>query len=253
MTATTARGSDLWSGPVPRRTSPTLRTARTLVTWFAQIAVWYWAFVVLVVVSVPLGMRAFGVDPSLSILWFARQSGVWFPFSVLIGMALAYPQVHVANGMTRRSYAAGALAATTTVALAFALLMSLAMQVERIWYEAMGWGWGTEEQGWFEPGTGFGDLLVAYVATFLVAYLSGLLVGTVYAGAGGWWGTLTLPLTVGPIILVTAIIDSRTGWLPFPDVPPAVLLVAVTLVLAVALGAAFWLLATRRAIAPRRG
>ena len=47
--------------------------------------------------------------------------------------------------------------------------------------------------------------------TFVVAYLSGLLVGITYQRAGGWWGTLALPLTVGPILVVSALFAQDAG------------------------------------------
>jgi hypothetical protein len=246
------------SRPVARR-GPVLRTTTCLLTWFGQVAVWYWAIVLVVVVAVPLVVDAVG-EVGTSTIWFARQSGVWFPFSIMIAIATTYPQVHVASGMTRRSYARGALLAACGAALAFALLMAGGLLAERAWYGAMGWRWSLQDQGWFDPDVTFGSLLVAYLATFVVAYVSGLLVGTVYAAAGGWWGTLTLPLTAGPSLAMTILVGNSNDWVPFSDLfggtgesTPLALVVTVAAVLASALAAAFWLIATRRAIAPRRG
>lgn len=245
--------------PVTRQ-GPVLRTTMSLLGWFGVVALWYWALVLVVVVAVPLVVAAAG-EPGTSIIWFARQSGVWFPFSVLIGVATTYPVVHVASGMTRRSYARGALLAAVVLAAGFALLMAGGLLAERAWYGAMGWDWSLQDQGWFSPDVTFGGLLVAYLATFTVAYVSGLLVGTVYAAAGGWWGTLTLPLTAGPSIAMTVLIGNSNDWVPFSDLfgeapgggTPLALVVAVAAVLTLALAIAFWLIATRRSIPPRRG
>lgn len=241
------------------RQGPVLRTAASLLTWFGQVAVWYWAIVLVVVVALPFVVSAFG-EVGVSTIWFARQSGVWFPFSIMIVIATTYPQVHVANGMTRRSYVRGALLAACGAALAFSLLMAGGLMVERAWYGAMGWRWSLQDQGWFDPDVTFGSLLVAYLATFVVAYVSGLLVGTVYAAAGGWWGTLTLPLTAGPSLAMTILVGNSNDWVPFSDLfgstgegTPLALVLTVAAVLAAALAAAFWLIATRRAITPRRG
>ena len=249
----------LWPARPARRRGPTLRTAGHLLRWFAPIAAIYTAVLVVAVVAVPLVVAPVG-HVEMSVVWFARQSGIWFPFSVLIGVASAYPPVHVANGMTRRSYVRGAVAAAVVVATALAVGMSAALLLERAWYRAQGWGWGLVE-GWFSPSEGLGAVLVSYLATYVVASLSGLLVGTVYAAGGGWWGTLTLPLTVGPLLVVATLAGDGGGWHPFaglvgaePDggTPPGVLL-AVAAVLAALLATVFAVLTRRRAIAPRRG
>lgn len=245
--------------PVARQ-GPVTRTALSLLGWFGQVALWYWAIVLVVVIGLPFVIDAYG-EPGTSVIWFARQSGVWFPFSVLIGVATTYPQVHVASGMTRRSYVRGALLAVGVTAAGFALLMAGGLLAERAWYGAMGWDWSLQDQGWFSPDVTFGSLLVAYLATFTVAYVGGLLVGTVYAVAGGWWGTLTLPLTAGPSLLMTILIGNTHNWVPFSDLfgappgggTPLALVVTVAAVLTLALATAFWLIATRRSIAPRRG
>ncbi len=257
MTAST--GTRLGSTRPVRRQGPVLRTAASLTGWFAQIALWYWALVLVAVLGVPFVVGAVG-DVSVSVLWFARQSGVWFPFSVLIGVAATYPPVHVAQGMTRRAYVKGALIAAVVLAAAFALLMAGGLLAERAWYGAMGWDWSLQDQGWFDPEITFGSLFVAYLATFAVSYVSGLLVGTVYAAAGGWWGTLTLPLTAGPSLLMTILVGNSNDWVPFSELfgsdggsTPLALVLTVGLVLALALAAAFWLIAARRAIPPRRG
>jgi hypothetical protein len=258
MTTGTAAGS-LWPAHPARRQGPVVRTAASLLGWFGQIALWYWGFVLVVAIGVPFIVDAVA-EVELSILWFSRQSGIWFPFSILIAIAGTYPVVHVAQGMTRRSYVRGALVAAVVLAAAFAVLMTLGLLVERAWYGAMGWRWRLED-GWFTPDESLGRVLVAYLATFTVAYLSGLLVGTVYAAHGGWWGTLTLPLTVGPVIAVIALVDGTTGWIPFagtlgagPGEPvPSLLVVAAAAVLALALAAAFHVIATRRPVPPRRG
>lgn len=257
-TGTGARTKPVWPARPPRRRGPVARTTRSLLTWFTPIAAIYWAILLVVVVAVPFVVDAVG-QVEMSIVAFARQSGIWFPFSVLIGVAATFPAVHVANGMTRRSYVRGALAAATVLALAFSVLMALALGAERAWYHAMGWGWRLQDGG-FAP-SGALEVLVSYLVVYLVAYLSGLLVGTVYGAAGGWWGTLTLPLTAGPIILVVILVDNRHDWVPFSSLfgeapdggTPLALVVTVAVVLALALATAFGLIATRRPVAPRRG
>lgn len=249
----------LWPARPVRRRGPVLRTTLTLLSWLGQVGVWYGTIVVLLVVVIDLAVASRTAN-TVSVLWFARQSGIWFPFSVLIGLASSYPQVHVASGMTRRSYVRGALIGTVVVGVVLAVAMWCGLLAERAWFEAMGWRWQLQE-GWIMPGDGLGAVLVAYVSLFVVGALSGLLVGTVYTVAGAWWGTLTIPLTVGPILAVTVLTDAPADWLPFAgslglaagDRLPPVGVAAGSAVLAALLAAAFRVLASRRAIAPRRG
>lgn len=259
MTAATA---GLWPARPARRQGPVLRTAVSLLIYIGRISLWYWALVAVVAIGLPFVFAAFS-DVQLSVLSFARQSGVWFPFSMLVSVAAVYPPVHVASGMTRRSYTRGSLIAAVVLAGAFAGIMSLGLLAERAWYGAMGWEWAWQyQQGWFTPDGGLGTVLMAYAATFLVAYVSGLLVGTVYAVAGGWWGTLTLPFTVGPILVVFALVDGSAVLEPFIGRfgvgelagPVSVSLLAiVSVALSAVLATAFALLSNRRAIAPRKG
>ncbi len=258
MSTGVAGAKPVWRPRPDRPRGPVARTVWSLLTWFTPIAAIYWMIVLVVVVAVPFVVDAVA-QVEMSIVWFARQSGIWFPFSVLIGVATSYPTVHLANGMTRRSYVRGALVSVSVLAVAFASLMTLALLAERTWYGAMGWHWRLED-GWFAPSEGMGTVFVSYLATYLVSYLSGLLVGTVYGAAGGWWGTLTLPLTAGPIILVTILVDNQHDWVPFSHLfgaapgggTPLALVATAAAVLALALAVAFRLVATRRPVAPRR-
>ncbi|GEM_PF-580783 len=259
MSDTAVRHRPLWTARPLRRRGPAVRTARALLTWFAPIVGIYLAILLVAAVAVPFLVGAVG-DVRYSTLWFARQSAVWFPFSVLIGVAMTYPPVHLANGMTRRSYVRGSLLAVTALAAGLAGALTLGLLAERTWYHAMGWTWQLAE-GWFAPAEGLPTVLAAFLATFVVAYISGLLVGTVYAAAGGWWGTLTLPLTAGPIVLVSILVDNEHDWVPFSHLfgtspsggTPLALVATAAVVLALALAAAFRAVATRRPVPPRRG
>jgi hypothetical protein len=233
--------------PAARRRGPTVRTARYLLWWILRVAVWFWPILVLLVVSVRLVLAATGVLPT-SILAGATQAGVWFPFSLLIGIAATYPQVHVAAGMTRRSYLRGVLIAVVVSTATSALLMTLALRAERAWYDAMGWTWSLDGRpdspvGWV---TG---VLLPCAAMFLVAHLSGLLVGTVYASRGGWWGTLTLPLTAGPVMGVGFVVGGFFGDLDAHLSIGVRALVVVAAVVSMVCGLV--LLTVRRPIRPR--
>jgi hypothetical protein len=151
----------------------------------------------------------------------------------------------------------GSVLAAVGLAGIFAVAGALLLLAERTWYQAVGWGWRLED-GWSAAGGGLWLVALAMFLTFLVADLSGLLVGSVYAAGGGWWGTLTLPLTVGPTVVMMTLMSGSTALVPVADrfgdrsvSTPALLLIG--LVLAAALAVAFQMLSVRRSIAPRRG
>ena len=53
---------------------------------------------------------------------FGRQAGIWFPFSLCVFIATTYVRVHIAAGMTRRTFVRAALAVALLVAVANAVL-----------------------------------------------------------------------------------------------------------------------------------
>ncbi len=253
------------SAPTPsptssRRRGPVARTATRLVRQQSALAVWYWAIVLLVVAVVPFVILRF-VPVETSVLTFARQAGIWFPFSLHVLLATTYLPVHVASGMTRRSYVRGTLANAVIMAFGYAALTTVGLQLERLWHDAMGWSWSLDFDPFGQPGGAPLLILLDYAVVFAIGNLCGLLVGTVYYAAGGWWVTLTLPLTVGPLVLTFLLLPAGVGALPLGDwvgVAPgtagAVTATALVVVLlAVAVATVFRALAVRVAIAPRSG
>jgi hypothetical protein len=178
--------------PAPRPVrGPVVRTAINQLLFFWRAAAWFWAIVAVLVVVATLIVDRFGAIEA-STFWYARQAAIWFPFSVLIGVASTYLPVHVAVGMTRRSYARGSLLAAVGMAASFALVATGLLAVERLVFDAIGWPWRLAD-GWSSADSGLWAVGLGLLVTYLVADLSGLLVGTVYATGGAWWGTLTLP------------------------------------------------------------
>jgi hypothetical protein len=89
---------------------PTRSSVRATASWLLGmnlfLAAWFWGMVILVVTAALVVISLVG-EVNNSILAFARQAAVWFPFSVLIAIMAAYLPVHVAAGLTRRSLPSG--------------------------------------------------------------------------------------------------------------------------------------------------
>jgi len=200
MSATTASPALRWS-------TVTL-TARWLLRQHLRIALWAVAIVLLAVtVAVGLVDRYGSVD--ISIVQFARQGFVWFPFSMAIMMSAGFLNVHVASGLTRRSLGWASIAVGLGMAGFYTVVMTAALQLERAVYGSRGWAQQiTDNAPVFADTSQVGWILVDVGLLFASAQLSGLLVGISYYRLGGWWGTLVLPLTVGPVLVVTPLLTT---------------------------------------------
>jgi hypothetical protein len=236
---------------------PTRSSVRTTASWLLRmnvvLAAWFWGMAIVLVTGALVVVNEVG-EVNTSIMAFARQGAIWFPFSVLIGIVAGYLPVHVAAGLTRRSLALGSLVTAAVMAVGYGTVFTGLLAVERTVYDAFGWHWRFVE-GLSPEDAGTLTLLVSSVMLFLVAYVSGLLVAISYQRGGGWWGTLALPLTAGPILLVSALFAQDAGpfstsaW--FGGDRPLLLASAATLAVTAVMAFAFDRL-TRGASVPHR-
>lgn len=204
MTATTPAGATTSAAqrPVVRR-SPVQRTVRWLLRTHLFLALCFWGIVALGV-TLTLIVWSTVSEPTQSIVSYARQGAIWFPFSLFIMVVSAYLPVHIGLGMTRRALVRGAVLTAMIMAAVYAATMTLAFELEGLVFGAFGWVHGPGEMavsGATEPLSMAFELFLI----FLAANLCGLLVGIVYYRLGGWVGTLSLPLTVGPILIVSGL------------------------------------------------
>jgi hypothetical protein len=240
MTTTTAHPAR--SDRLPTATRPRPATLRHVVTWLMRHHLRFvgWAVAVLVagvVVGTVVVERTSQVD--LSIVQFGRQGFVWFPFAIAIGLATAYVPVHVAAGMTRRVMARASLLAGVLTGLTYAVVMAVALQVERAVHGALGWPHRITDPGpLYDEASQVGLILLDLSLLFVAAQLSGLLVGAVYYRFGGWRGTFALPLTVGPIFAVPTLLTA--GWWDLALPVRALLAVVVLALCAAAYAVVLW-------------
>jgi hypothetical protein len=195
---------------VRRRRTPVARTTRHLLAMLLFLAAWFWGLAIVVVSLVLVMIDRFG-EVENSVLQFVRQGGIWFPFSLAVIIATTYLPIHVAAGMTRRAFATAALLAAAVTVAVYAGAMTLLLQAERAVFSAAGWPHTMSDVGFSATSGDVGRILGDYLLTFGCGVVSGLLVGIVYYRAGGWWGTLALPLTVGPLLLVTGLLYGDAG------------------------------------------
>lgn len=196
MTATTA------TAPARRLAPPVWRTFRFLGRTQAMVDLWFAAIIVLLWAGALVVWAQVG-DVQQSIAQYSRQGATWFPFSIGISFVLAYHAAHIAAGMTRRALGTATVLLAVVNAATIGVLVTMLFAAERVLYRANGWAHVVVDAGWFpaEPS----DLLAIFgwqTLVTLAGQVSGLLVATVYLRTSGWWGTLLLPLTAGPVFVV---------------------------------------------------
>ncbi|ADG75991.1 hypothetical protein Cfla_3109 [Cellulomonas flavigena DSM 20109] len=238
------------------RPSPTAHTVRRLGAALVRLGRWFWLIVALAVVVANVVGWATRGSTDVSIAVYARQASTWFPFSLAIMVVSAYLRVHVASGMTRRTFVRAALVVQVAAGAVYAVALTALVLVERAVHDALGWDSvitevlvvGAAEPTW--------ALLVDVAVPCVVANLAGLVVGAVYLRGGSWWGTLTLPLTVGPLLVLLYAPGARLRGLPGPwtsasDAEALVAFAGLGAALAVAAALVFTVVAGRAPVPAR--
>ena len=201
------------------RRSPVAGTVRWLLRTHLQVAALVGAVAGVVEVVILVLVDRFGVV-NASAVQFAQQGLIWFPFTLSVILATAYVNVHVAMGLTRRALGRATVLTVLIMSLVYATVLIAAFGVEGVVYHALGWPHAvTQGLPALAGTTGTAAAPMLFVEFLLLAaagQLCGQLCGIVYYRAGGRWGTLALPLTVGPVValnllLSTEVTGSGTG------------------------------------------
>lgn len=191
--------------PAARRTTPQWRSALTylLSGYVYMLTLWFWA-IALPVVALIMFLVAQNVDQVTSSgVAFTHHGALWFPFSIAIILSVTYLPIHVANGMTRRSFSQAALAVGVIVGVLNAAIATAALLVEREIYRGLDWVHGGNDGSGipvFDGGVWVYALGLAIL--FVAGQLSGSLIGIAYYRLGGIRGTVALPLCLVPLAAV---------------------------------------------------
>ncbi len=239
--------------PTSARRGPVVRTVVHLGRTNLFLLTWFWVIVVTAALLGTLALARVNGEVGTAVIMYARHGALWFPFAqtiILLGTAL---RVHVANGSTRRTFVRASLVVAVGTGLAYALVLGVLAAVERTAHHAAGWGWRITDASLADERSPLGLLLAELAVSFVAATVVGLLVGVAYEHVGGWWGTLALPLTAGPLIGVLALLGAYGGGVPAgrsswaAAAPTLALALAVVVLAAVAYAA----LAGRLPLRPR--
>lgn len=205
-----------------------------------MLTLWFWAIAIPVVAIVMFIVGQY-VDPvSMSAMAFTHHGALWFPFSIAIILAVTYLPIHVANGMTRRSFSQAAILVSVVVAVLNAAIATAALLVEEQIYDALGWihGSNNESAGILVFEDGVLTYALGLLLLFLGGQISGSLIGIAYYRLGGIAGTLALPLSMLPLLGVTFLgLDKSSQWVPW-SIGPGTTWGTVSAVIVIAAGIA---------------
>ncbi|GAA0610521.1 hypothetical protein HPO96_29780 [Kribbella sandramycini] len=193
----------------------------------------YWGVMLILFLAGGFVVQALNDGTGNSIWDYGTQSPKYFSMAAGISLAPAYLNLLVAQGVTRRmfSVAAGiflALAATTT-----ALLWVLGYQVERVVYDAQGWGQSLENAHLFSSTSQAGLIFVEFFLLIVSHEATGWLLGVTFYRFGFWRGLVLIPLSLLPAAATEFLLVSQ--WLAGPlsgvyERPPLAIAVPAVLV-----------------------
>lgn len=187
--------------PVVVRPAPqVLVAARYLLQGYLWVALWFGGAVLTLGALIPLIISRFG-EVAFSPVEVSWQAGVWFGFSMNASFGVSYLTAHLGFGMTRRSYWQAVLLSGLGFATLLAGFQTGVLALERRWFAAMGWR-ATETGALVVAGDGWAATAGRYLLVYLTALVAGAVVALTYTRFGAWVGTLSLPLTVGPLLVV---------------------------------------------------
>lgn len=227
------------------------RVARTLVSGSFLIGAVYWGIFLAITIALPLIVHAAGGVISGGAMVGAEYSARWFAFSLGIALFAMLLVTHLAAGGTRRALWSGSIRAAVVTGVAYGVVNSVALHVERGLFRGLDWQWDrlgsalAPQDDWFVVSTAAEAVAVA------VYVVVGITIAAGYYSHGVWSGTLLI--LPGLVLLALADAATRTGALddaltallePVLPTSAAVGLPACLVVVAVSAGWLWWQLRT---------
>lgn len=175
----------------------------------SQLVVWVWFWVTLAVIAVGIVVVTVRVDEVEHSAWDHLSAGCrWFAFAMLLFVTAGGIGPYVAHGLTRRSFVTLVALDVAVTAAVFSACWTLGHAVENAVFGARGWPTSVEEH-LYADGSQLGLVALEALLAVLVYGTSGALVGAAFYRGGGWWGTLTLPLTLAPVVAAETLLTGR--------------------------------------------
>ncbi len=197
------------AGPPGALTAPAVRGARLALR--SQLVIWLWFWLTLVVIATGIVVVTVRVDEVEHSAWDYLSAGArWFSFAMLLFVTTGGIGPYVANGLSRRAFVRLVALDAVATAVVFGAVWTLGHALETAVFRAQGWPTVVQDH-LYTDGSQLGLVALEALLAVLVYATSGALVGATYYRGGGWWGTLTLPLTLAPVVLTEAMLTG--GWI----------------------------------------
>lgn len=244
--------------PPPRDLGPHWRRSFDMTMGMClYVAKWFLLIMIAIGVTATL-VYQWSSTPTVSIVQFGQQAGLWFGFSITLMCGVMAP-TYIMNGITRSGTATGSLLTAAALAATFSLGLVLLLLLERPIFEALGWRAGLGEDPDVLAASHALPLLLFLFLLYWAGNVSGLLVHAAYYRLGGLLGTAVLPLTLAPVLLSALYgTNSSTPWGTAQDILPPALTIhlgawqaLLPLALIVVASLTFYRLTTTMALAPK--
>ncbi|MBX9244714.1 hypothetical protein ICW40_07805 [Actinotalea ferrariae] len=214
----------------------------------SQLVVWVAFWLTLAVIAVGIVVVTVRVGEVEHSAWDYLSAGCrWFSFAMLLFVTAGGIGPYVAHGLTRRSFVTLVALDVAVTAAVFSACWTLGHAVENAVFAARGWPTSVQEH-LYADGSQLGLVTLEALLAVLVYGTSGALVGAAFYRGGGWWGTLTLPLTLAPVAVTESLLTGRwIGDLAQRGLDLPLPARGLTILLVVALGMVVLHLVLRRA------
>jgi len=229
------------------------RVTRSVGQVMLAVGAGFWGIFLVATVGVPLVVHQVGGVMGGGAMTGARYAVPWFVFSLAMIAVLGLVVPHLAAGGTRRSLFTGALVAVLAAGVAYGAAYALLLVVERALFGALGWQWEQLGSDLDAGGAWLAVTAVGEAIAVVVYALVGIAAQAGYRTCGIWRGTALLLPGLALLVLVDhatrhGVFDDALGGLGLvgDGAPAALGLLQALVVLALAVGWAWWQLRTLR-------
>lgn len=176
-----------------------------------QYRVFLWPIGIVATVAAGLGLLVdVFTDRAVGSVWEHAGGPVRWVFIFGLAVTPAILPTYLAHGITRRTFTWAAAVAGGLLVLLLSAFLAVGFLVERAVYAALDAAQTLDGPHLFTDPVQVHLVLAEYALLASGYFIAGWLVGSVYYRFGGWRGTLALPLTAAPALVVEALFG--VGW-----------------------------------------
>jgi hypothetical protein len=171
--------------------------------------VWVWGGLAVVVTAIGVALAA--SDPPDTSMWGSAVSALsWVAFATGVTLVSTFSAMLVANGATRRRFAAAGALALAAVVVLDAVVAFAGFAIEGAAFDAAGWSHVLDGDGDIDSVAAMAGLSVGLVASFACYAVAGWIVGAAWERGRDIWFLAALVPAVGVLVAGELLVD-RAG------------------------------------------